>query len=373
MSLRSYATPFGLVAVLSFAPLQSAWSQTAVASLVCEGCFISSMSADGKMATGQFLDRYETFKWKQGGAAKRLGRTTVDVLGVSGGFPAISADGKVIASSILSNDGTLMTSGIYRNGAWTQITPPLPDDAGAGDQQDSAVWALSGDGKTVAGLYWRYGHTGGTAHPFSWTAETHMIGLPTISGSGRINGASKDGKVLAGWQESAWGGWVASVWIDGVGTMIGNPDGFGQAQAVSPNGRFIVGQDADPTTWINEAAMWTWDGSRWNRTGLGVLKGTVDGEASAQGVSANGKVVVGWGKQFWGPGGNIGWVWTQSKGKLQPAKDFFAQYGYSNADYDIGWVMAVSPDAKSFAVVENMNKAPWTQRSQVITLSSAAR
>jgi uncharacterized membrane protein len=348
----------------------AATAQTATASLVCESCWISGISADGKHATGQYMDNYETFSWKQGGKAKRLGRSTLDVLGVSGGWPSISADGKTIASSILSNDGTLMTSGIWTKGTWTQITPPLPEDAGAGDSQDSSVWAISGDGKVVSGLYWRYGHSGGSAHPFYWTAGTNMVGLSTEGGSGRINGSSKDGKVLAGWQESPWGGWVASVWVDGVGSMIGNPDGFGQAQAVSPNGKFIVGQDAN-ADWVNEAAIWGWNGSSWGRTGLGVFKGTTDGEASATGVSANGKVVVGWGKKQWGPGGNIGFVWTQKLGKLKPAKDFFAKYGYNDADYDIGWVMSVSPDGKSFAVVEQMNKSPWTMRSQVITLTAA--
>jgi hypothetical protein len=359
-----------LTALGCLLPLAAA-AQTATATLVCESCWISGISADGKHATGQYMDNYETFSWKHGGKARRLGRSTVDVLGVSGGWPSISADGRTIGSSILSDDGTLMTSGIHVNGAWSQIGP-LPDDAGSGDSQDSAVWAISGDGATVSGLYWRYGHTGGSAHPYYWRAGEGMVGLQTISGSGRINGSSKDGKVLTGWQESPFGGWVASVWVDGVGSMIGNPEGWGMGQSVSPNGKFIAGQDSNPDTFQSEAALWSWNGTSWDRTGLGVLKGTVDGEAFSNGVSANGKVVVGWGKKYWGPGGNIGFVWTKNSGKLQTAKAFFAKYGYSNADFDIGWVMGVSPDAKSFAVVEMMNKAPWTMRSQIITLSKAA-
>ena len=68
-------------------------------------------------------------------------------------------------------------------------------------------------------------------------------------------------------------------------------------------------------------------------------KGTVSGYAYANGVSADGKVVVGFGKKEWGPGGAIGWVWTQKRGRLVPAKAFFAEFGYNDPEFDIGWVM----------------------------------
>jgi len=361
-----------LAALGCLLPLGAA-AQTATATLVCKVCWISGISADGKSATGQMNDNYETFLWKRGSAAQRLGRSTVDVLGVSGGWPAISADGQTIASSILSDDGTLMTSGIWSNGVWSQIGP-LPDDVGSGDSQDSAVWAMSGDGKTVAGLYWRYGQTGGLAHPYTWKAGTQMIDLGTSGGSGRINGASHDGSVMAGWQEDVGtGSWAATVWVNGQRTQLGAPGGFGMAQAVSPDGAYVVGQDSNPKNGRAEAAMWHWNGSSWDRTSLGVLKGTVSGDAYANGVSADGKVVVGFGKKEWGPGGAIGWVWTQKRGRMVPAKAFFAEFGYNDPEFDIGWVMAVSPDARSFAVVETMIKQPFMQRSKVIRLSSAAQ
>lgn len=359
------------LALLGAMPL-AASAQTAQATKVCDNCFITSMSHNGQQATGQMLSNSETFYWKHGKSAQRLGRSTADVLGVVGGVPAMSADGKKIASSILSNDGTLMTSGLWSDGAWTQLTPPLPDDAGAGDQQDSTVWAISGDGSQVAGLYWRYGHTGGSAHPMYWTAQSQMVGLPTTSGSGRINGMNKTGSVMAGWEEGSWGNWMATVWApDGTRTTLGSADNWSIANAVSRNGKHVVGQDVDPATFLNAAYEWTWDGQAWVAKNLGNLQGTVDGSASANGVSANGKIVVGFGTQYWGPGG-MGFVWTQRSGKMRTAKDFFAKYGYTDPAFDITNVMAVTPDGLSFAVVERQNVSPWTTRSQIITLSQPA-
>jgi hypothetical protein len=348
----------------------SASAQTATATLVCNECAVTSISADGLRATGQFRDNWETFSWRQGHPAKRLGRSTADNLGVVGGVPAISANGKTIASSILSDDGTLMTSGIWTHrSGWTQLTP-LPADAGSGDQQDSSVWTLSGDGKTAAGLYWRYGHTGGTAHPMYWTAESGMVDLTTAGGSGRINGIDYKGKVMAGWEEGSWGNWVATVWAGGTRTEIGNPDGWSIAYAVSDTGKTVVGQDQDPVTYQNTATAWHWNGASWDKTDLGVLKGTVDGGASATGVSSNGKVVVGCGNLYWGPGGS-GWVWTKKSGKLTLATKFFAKYGYADPAYDIAQVVAVTPDGKSFAIYETQSTPPFATRSQIITLSES--
>jgi hypothetical protein len=372
MTYLKWAQAPALGAALAACFSQTALAHTAVVETVCDNCYITSLSADGTAATGQMMDNFETFVWRQGGKAKRLGRSTFDVLGVMGGQPAISADGRVIASTMLSNDKTLATSGLWRGGEWTQIVPPLPADAGSGDSQDSSVWSLSGDGKTVVGLYWRFGHSGGTAHGSVWKAATGMIGLPTEGGSSRVNGVNRDGTVLTGWEEGSWGNWRAAIWVDGQKTIVGTPEQWSIGQAVNAAGNIVVGQDYDPVSGNVSATRWTWDGATWQAKTLGLLRGTSQGgDSYANGVSDNGKIVVGIARKEWGPGG-LGFVWTEKHGRPRAAADFFARFGYTNANYDIINVMAITPNGKSFAVAEQRKSPPWNTRSLILTLSSTA-
>ena len=356
-------------AVCLLLPVAAA-AQTATAEQVCMNCYVTSLSADGRRATGMMADNYETYLWKAGKGAVRLGRSTADTLGVTGGQPAISADGKKIASTILSDDGLLATSGTWKGGAWTQITPPLPPDAGAGDSQDSSVWNMSADGKTVVGLYWRYGHSGGTAHGFTWTAKTDMVGLPTAGGDSRVNGVNANGSVLTGWESDPnVGTWQAMVWVNGAKTLIGSAGNWSMGQAVNPAGTIIVGQDYDTKAALSSAAIWRWTGSEWRARTLGVLKGTdpIFGSSLANAVSQDGMIVGGGNVKQWGPGGSVGFIWTPT-GKLQSANDYFAQFGYSNPGFTITNVMTMTPDGKHFGIIEEMSGPPFLQRSAVLSL-----
>lgn len=351
----------------------AALAQTATSEEICTACLVTSLSAHGTHATGMFNDNAETFLWVTGGPAQRLGRSTADTLGVTGGQPAISYDGSKIASTILSNDGTLATSGTWQNGVWTQIVPPLPSDAGAGDSQDSSVWNLSGDGRTVVGLYWRYGQpTGGTANGFVWTAQTNMVGLPTAGGDGRVNGVNANGTVLTGWESDAQtGAWQAAVWVRGVKSIIRSAGNFSMGQATNPKGTVVVGQDWDAKRRVSAATVWTWTGSAWSERVLGVLPGSKGPFVSslANAVSPDGRLVVGASATQPGPFGSTGFVWTP-KGHMQTANAYFAQFGYTSpSGYVISNVLAMSPDGKDFGIVEVQNSPPFAQRSAVIHLN----
>src|SRR6185369_2670537 len=101
---------------------------------------------------------YATFLWTKEKGARPLSRGTANHLqGQTAGIPRISHDGRTIAATIMDDTNTYGTQGRWtRGGGWQQLGP-MPADGGIMDSFDSGVFGMSGDGKTVTGLYWRPG------------------------------------------------------------------------------------------------------------------------------------------------------------------------------------------------------------------------
>src|SRR4051812_37262166 len=160
-------------------------------------CWVTSLSTDGQAAAGFLSYNNAVMRWTRKAGVKALGRNT-SAIGVGGGTPRVSRDGKGVAATILDSTASIATSGRWTaSGGWLQLTQPLPPDGGVMDLEDSAVFGMSGDGGVVTGLYWRPGQHDGSAHAFAWRATTGMVGMPTDGGSSRIDGASIDGNVLS--------------------------------------------------------------------------------------------------------------------------------------------------------------------------------
>ncbi|MFZ2989277.1 hypothetical protein [Ideonella sp.] len=356
-------------AALPLAAAGLAQAQTVTAVQVCE-CLVTDISTDGKAATGLMNGSYETFRWTLDGGLTLLGRATLPVIGTTSGMPSISGDGKKVAATVLDDTGTKATAGLWGpSNGWRMLAKPLPADGGQMDTEDSSVWGMSRDGKVVVGLYWRGGQTGGgSAHGYAWQTETGMVGYATAGGSARIDDASKDGSVQAGWEEdSTWGGRRAAVWVNGVRTFLDKPQYFGEAEALTGDGLIAVGQSMDAESGMGMAAKWKFKDGGWKRKLLGVLPGTdFGGWAYANAVSEDGKIVVGLGAKVFGPVTN-GFVWTEAAG-MEAAVDFFKAKGYYAPRYDIKNVIAVTPNGQTFAVVELMKRSPYTQRTVLVTL-----
>jgi uncharacterized membrane protein len=150
-----------------------------------------------------------------------------------------------------------------------QLTSPL--------QADSTGYDISDDG-TVVGL--SFGHVSvGPAVAFVWTAAAGMTALPVNRPAtySRANVISADGHVIAGWNDQANGSRTAVIWQDRVPLDVvdgsGNP--VGEADGISPNGKYVVGSGG------------------WRRN---LVTGVVDqlpGMDFAFGVTDDGKTVVG--------------------------------------------------------------------------------
>lgn len=344
--LRRAVTALALAAGL----LQAAAPAMAKEWTVVGDGWITDLSADGRAATGQLSADFQTFRWTAQGGQVPLGRATTTI-GLYSGVPAISADGEVVASSILDDSGQFGIQGRWTTATGWRTLGPLPRDAGQMDLDQAGVYGLSGNGKVVTGLYWRAGRKNGLAHGSAWTARKGVKDQGSGGRSSRIDDANHDGSVMVGWDEHVeWGMRQAAVWANGQRQLLESSDWPSEAAAVDAAGSRIVGQAYDSGTGVESAVMWTTDGNGWQRQLLGVLPGTQwDGSAYATGLSNDGQVVVGWGRIDFSPQ-TSGWIWTPASG-LMEARAFLSARGIDlPRRYQVFEVGAVSGDGRTIAL-----------------------
>ena len=313
---------------------------------------INGLSADGSVGCGNSLDGlYEPCRWTALEGMVRLGRSSVAAIGRGGGLPGISNDGNAIASTIISSD-TLVTQGLWTKGSgWQETMPPVPPSGGNMDEAYGSAWALSGDGLTVVGLYWRPGGVGGSAHASSWTAAGGMVDLGSQGQDSRANGVNDDGSVVVGWSSTPGGNWQPTVWDDGVMTVLNANDYWSEAWGTNGAGSIIVGTSLDTVSYpwpMMTGAMWKRAPGGWDEFHLGVLPGTFPrgtGQAVGLDVSEDGRVVVGY--NMFSQGNNTGFVWTESQGMMK-ADTFLASIGVTlPADFTVASVTCISADGRT--------------------------
>ena len=333
-------------------------------------CWITSLSADGSAAAGSLSYNQAVMRWTRKDGVKALGRNT-SALGVGGGTPRVSADGKVVAATILDATGSYATQGRWTaSGGWQQLDQPLPPDGGIEDLSDADTFGMSADGQVVTGLYWRPGQSGGSAHASVWSAATGMVGMPTAGGSSRIDGANRDGSVLSGWEEDpTTGSRMATVWIGGVKTTLDPAWWASEAEAVNGDGTVIVGQAVDPVSQRNEAVKWTWNGSGWDKLILGVGKGaTTSGSSFAIGTSDDGSIVVGMYRNKFSTFSTGGFVWTAATGFVDAARWLQVQgVAIHPEKFSILQVTAVSADGRVLSFVGQDTVPPYATRTYLVT------
>lgn len=315
---------------------------------------VTGLSADGRVAVGATNGSFEAFRWTAADGLSKLGRGTQRPLGHRSGNPAISADGQVVSATIVNDDGTQSTAGRWTVGGGWQALGPLPADAGAMDGELSSAYGLSGDGRTVTGLYWRLGQPDGLAHAMQWTAETGVQDLGSAGASSRVDDANADGSVLVGWDEHPqFGNRRATVWVNGVRTVLEDSDWPSEASAVNSTGTIVVGQTADPANnFLMSATMWTREASGWRKQVLGVISGRKNnGFAYPTGVSDDGRVVVGIARLDAGKPTSTGFVWTPSGG-MRDAAAWLADQGLSLGPLQVLYsASAVSADGQVLALL----------------------
>lgn len=333
---------------------------------------VTALSANGQAAAGMTLDNFETFRWTARGGLVRLGRSTWDTLGHMSGTPRISANGQVVSATILSDDGTFSTAGRWTPSTGWSTLAPLPANGGVVDGETSSAFGLSGDGQVVTGLFWLASGSG--AHAMRWSAASGMGDLGAQGRSSRADGASQDGRVLAGWDEHpSYGNRRATVWVQGVRTVLEDSDWPSEASAVTPDGGTVVGLSGNPSDFQTYATRWHWNGSAWDKTLLGVInKRGATGYAFATGISADGSVVVGGNRPDGMSPKQIGFIWTASGGFQDVSEVLKAAGVRLNPLQPVIGVGAISADGSTLAVVTQGLAAPWPTRTLIVRRAASA-
>lgn len=360
----------GAIAMLALLPALAAHAETLKVKRV-DNAIVMGLSADGSAAVGQLPGSWETFRWTADHGVVGLGRATIPALGVRSGVPGISANGNIIAATILSDDGTTATAGRWTDSTGWQMLASLgtvPGKMAPIDNTDSSVFALSANGKVIAGLYWR-GETW-QAHAMKWTADNGMKDSGSSGYNSRVNAVSANGSVMVGWDESPlYRNWRATVWVKGQRTVLEDSDWFTEATAVNGDGTVIVGQTPDHANGDQmTATMWKWNGTGWDKTYLGVMPKRAGKAASSMplAVSADGNLVIGENHPDASKPVTVGFIWTPETGMVD-ATQWLSDNGVRvNPLYPVTSLSAMTPDGKVIVAVATQKKVPFGLRSLII-------
>ena len=275
---------------------------------------VLDLSADGSVAIGVSDTHFngawgdsiqQAFIWHKGDAKMfGLGTLKADNSGKSRAV-AVSLDGTVIVGGA-DTDSAFSQAFIWYEGdtKMTGLGTLKADNYGF-----SCATALSADGSVVAGVSdtnfvndW-----GSDQQAFIWNkGDAKMTGLGTLkadnSGYSRVIGLSADGMVVAGVAQTDFisdgrNNEQAFIWhkgdakMTGLGTLKADNSGTSIAEAMSADGRVIVGL-AD-TDFVKSRQAFIWREGDAKITGLGTLRADDSGSSRAGSVSADGTVVLG--------------------------------------------------------------------------------
>jgi len=355
------ATPgaAGLLLLLAAAWPARVPAETAVTFEIIADGAATDISADGTTVVGLTADRREPWRWTRRTGQVVLGPAGSPERGLGPGTPDVSDDGALVSATVPGSGDAEARPGVWREETgWTPCGAP-----------GAAAWGLSGDGTTVVGLVRDHGKSAGAALAAAWNRRDGLVALGSPGRNSRANDANLDGSVIVGWMEDpATGSRQPAAWTaDGPVVLAATP-AFCEAQAVSPDGRIIVGETFDDLRNLQVAAVWLRSDYGWIQEEIGALPGTLAGygEATALDLSADGRVIVG--VNHFDRNRTAGFVWTPSGG-MREVQEFLTLAGAEiPADFTIDAVTGVSDDGSALTGHgRSTTDWPFTVRSFLVT------
>jgi len=216
----------------------------------------TGVSADGSVVVG--YARNAVFCWTAARGMQDLG-TLGDYVSVALG---VSADGSVVVGWAYSGSEALLLFGFgqYHAFRWTEAGGMQNLGTLGGDH--GWAWGVSADGSVVVG--WAH-NAAGQKRAFRWTEAGGMEDLGTLGGDESwARGVSADGSVVVGWADNAAGQKRAFRWTEAGGIedlnityahLLTNSSKLYRANAISPDGRYIVGWGYNAATGREEAFL----------------------------------------------------------------------------------------------------------------------
>lgn len=356
----------GLLAAVLAAPAGAAVSFE----YLFDGGYPISITPDGSVIVGNTTDTYGAFRWTRGGGFVHLGMDAEPVVGSTGGQPGVSNDGTKVAATIIGPDSTYSTAGLWTLGSgWQTLEPPIPPGGSVVDRALADVDGLSGNGQVVVGLQW-----GNRAHAFKWTQATGVVDLGASTGrSSKAMDVNFDGTVIPGWDESTLYGYrTPAVWVNDIRTDL-ELDQIGEVWCTTKVGDIIGGFLRDSVANQRSATLWKRNGGVWTHQLLGWVPGTSPGYGlnGVHGVSADGKLAIGYCTFAGDPFYTTGLIWTDSTGVMDIV-DWLGNNGIlPDPAFTIQSLMCMTPDGRTLIGYGSRNVAPYGTRAFAIHLDRA--
>ena len=297
--------------------------------------FMTALSADGRTVVGYELrDDSRAWRWT---AERGLESLAAPSDATSSLAYDVSHDGSVVVGTLRPpRAGVDLRDHPFR---WTLeggLAPlALPDDSpGEGAQ------GTNRDGSMLVGDSSVYGDL--LSHPYTWT---DALGFVRIGGVWEVSRVSADGRAVIGRiDEDTWGypvRWTAELGLVRVADLLN-----GKAYGVSADGSVMVG---GLWSFNHPGTAFRWRAES-GATDLGTLPG--DTHSRAYGVSADGSVVVGQSVYLQLVGNfvekNTAFIWDAEHG-MRPIADVLAAAGIDTSDWQLESAEGISADGKVVA------------------------
>ena len=325
-----------------------------------DGCLITSMSADGSVAVGNYGggSNADSFRWTAAGG--------VELIGVNGyANPEISRDGMTIVGSVPDSAGNL-NAAVWQGGRKWRILAPF---AGAVVSETSTISyanGVSADGSVIVGGVY-VSRTKVVA--FRWDAVNGMVNLGTFDEGKNSDSVplavSADGNMVIGWDykegfsppgpgSPAMNGRRGAIWTDGKERLLHALGWAGEAWATNDVGSIIVGQffPLNTNNVLQGASTYKWTAWDGNFQDLGAVPVPPGGSprdyiSQPYAMSDDGSVVG-------GDSGNVNsksaMIWTHDTGMVN-VSDYLTMKGVTDHQSwpQLTKTVYISPDGRLMA------------------------